>query len=110
MDIEWVKGHDRDEGNERADKEAKGARIKSQKTITIFYLMTMISRRAIRDNYLGVLSRHYMFDYTGPKRSSLDEKERAIATTVSRLRGDCAVTGSFLHRIKRASMGRCWRC
>lgn len=51
-----------------------------------------------------------MFDYTSPKRSTLDEEERAIGATVSRLRGNCVMTGSFLHRIKRAESDRCWRC
>lgn len=110
VDIKWVKGHDVDEENEETDRNAKEARTKSQKITTVSYLTTMISRRATRDNYLGILSRHYMFDYAVPRRSTLDQEERAIVVTVSRLRGDCAITGSFLHRIKQAESGRCWRC
>lgn len=109
IDIEWVKGHNGDERNERADKEAKKARTRSQKTITIIYLMAMISSRATRNNSPGIPSRYYMFDYARPQKSTLDEEERAIAVTISRLQGNCAITGSFLHRIKKAKSGRCWR-
>lgn len=100
VDIEWIKGHDRDEGNEEVDKEAKEARMKSQKITTISYLTTMISRRTTRNNYPSIPSRHYMFDYAKSKRSTLDKTERAIAVMISRLRGNCAITGFFLHRIK----------
>lgn len=60
--IEWVKGDDRSRGNEITDKMAKEARSKTQRTTTISYLTMMISRRATRDNYPGVPSRHYLFE------------------------------------------------
>lgn len=94
--IEWVKGHSGDRGNQIADKVAGEARSRSQKKTTISNLMTMISKRVIRDNYPEVPSKYYLFDYTTLKRSNLDEERRSMASTISRLRGNCAIMGTFL--------------
>lgn len=112
--IEWIKGHDEDKGNKLADKMANEARSKSQKTITVSYLTTMVSMRMTRDNYPRILSKYYLFDYTTPKRSDLDEEGHTIASTISRLQGNYTVIGAFLHRIRRADnitvvVQRCYR-
>lgn len=104
--IEWIKRHDGDKGNQIVAKMAKEMRSNSQRTTMILYLITMISRRATRDNYPGVPSKYYLFKYISLRRSDLDEDRRTIST-VNRLRGNGMVIGSFLHRIKRAEFERC---
>jgi hypothetical protein len=106
VDIEWVEGYDGDKRNEIANREAKRARTKSQKTITTSYLTAIVLTRATRDNYPGIPSQHYMFDYPRLKKSILDSKKQAIGSTIIRRRGDCAITGSFLHRIRRMDSER----
>lgn len=76
----------------------------------VLYLITIISRRAIRDNYLGIPSKYYLFDYTSLRWSDLDEERYAIAVTLSRHRGNCVVTGTFLHKNRKADSGRCGSC
>lgn len=70
----------------------------------------MILVRMTRDNYPRVLSKYYLFNYTTHKKLDIDKKRHTIATTISKLRVNCAVTGELLHRIKRADSSRCGRC
>lgn len=76
--IEWVKGHNGNEENEIVNRAPKKVRSNSLKMITVSYLRTMISRRAIRDNYPGVLSKYYLFKFTTVKKSYLDKEGRKI--------------------------------